>query len=143
MVKRVAAVVMVTACAVGSAAGQGPAPAARDEATHRITVRTDEVYTGTLNMVITDGKVSGTMRITDPMEITGKLAGTASAGTIKLDFPFYVTAEKCSGSVKMDIKLPDAPGAAKGTVVALGCEGEADKMSGTVEITPVAQKSAR
>ena len=143
MIRFVAAAVVITASAVGSAAQQAPPTAARDEATHRITVRTDEVYTGTLNMVITDGKVSGTLRITDPTEITGKLAGTASAGAIKLDFPFYVIAEKCSGSVKMDIKPADQSGAAKGTVVALGCEGEADKMSGTVEITPIPQKSPR
>jgi hypothetical protein len=96
------------------------------------------VYTGKMNMAVVKGKVSGSLRITQPTEITGKVAGTAEKGTMKLAFPYAMTERKCEGTVTMDLKVPAQPGPVTGTMEAVGCGREpSQKLTGTVELVPV------
>jgi len=102
-----------------------------------LTITADSVYTGTMELAIDAGKVSGTMLITSPTEITGKVAGTSKAGELDLDFPFHMTENACDGTVKMTIALPATPGPSKGTMEAVGCgRDESNKVTGTVELKP-------
>lgn len=105
-----------------------------------ITVRAADgtVYAGKMTMAVEKGKVSGTMRITSPTEITGTVAGTAEKGTMKLAFPYAMTERNCQGTVKMDLPVPARPGPIKGTMEAVGCgRDETQKLTGTVELVPV------
>jgi len=136
---------LVCAAMVGGASAQTkkPAPARKPAAapkvtTYDITVRADQVYTGTVAMALDRGKVTGDMRMTHPMEITGKVAGTAKEGVLSLKFPFYMVEQKCEGVVSMTITMPQKPGLAKGTMEAITCEGE--KLPGDVELVPAAEK---
>ena len=96
------------------------------------------VYAGRMTMAVEKGKVSGTMLITKPTEITGTVAGTAEKGTMKLAFPYAMTERKCQGTVKMDLTIPARPGPVSGTMEAVGCgRDETQKLTGTVELVPV------
>lgn len=106
---------------------------------HEITITTDQVYRGTIDMAIDAGKVSGKMKITSPTEITGVVAGTSKAGELSLDFPYHMTENNCDGNVKMAIKLADKPGPSTGTMEAIGCDIDG-KLTGTVEIKPIEAK---
>jgi hypothetical protein len=95
-------------------------------------------YSGKMDMAVAKGKVSGAMRITQPTEITGTVAGTAEKGVIKLSFPYTMTERKCQGTVSMDLKIPAKPGPVTGTMEADGCGRDAtQKLTGTVELVPV------
>lgn len=96
------------------------------------------VYAGTMTMAVEKGKVSGSMRITRPTEITGTVAGTAEKGALKLDFPYAMTERNCQGTVKMNLTIPAKPGPVTGTMEAIGCgRDETQKLTGTVELVPV------
>ena len=96
------------------------------------------VYSGKMNMSVVKGKVSGSLRITQPTEITGTVAGTAEKGAMKLAFPYAMTERKCEGTVTMDLKAPAKPGPVTGTMEAVGCGRDAtQKLTGTVELVPV------
>lgn len=105
---------------------------------HDILVTTAEgTYKGTMELVTTGGKVSGAMHITDPGEITGKVAGTSKGGVLNLEFPYLMTERKCEGTVSMTIKMPQKPGRASGTMEAVGCGRDpSQKLTGTVELVP-------
>ena len=108
---------------------------------HDITVTTSEsVYTGTIDLAIDMGKVTGKMVVTAPTAITGNVAGTSKDGDMNLEFPFHMVEQNCDGTVKMSIKLSEKPGPSTGTVEAVGCGG--DKIGGTVELKPSAAKPA-
>jgi hypothetical protein len=108
---------------------------------HDLTVTTSEsVYTGTMDLAIDMGKVTGKMVVTAPTAITGNVAGTSKAGEVNLDFPFHMVEQNCDGTVKMSIKLSEKPGLSTGTMEAVGCGG--DKIGGTVELKPSAAKPA-
>ena len=108
---------------------------------HDITVTTSEsVYTGTMDLAIDMGKVTGKMVVTAPTAITGNVAGTSKDGDMNLEFPFHMVEQNCDGTVKMSIKLAEKPGPSTGTVEAVGCGG--DKIGGTVELKPSAAKPA-
>jgi hypothetical protein len=116
-------------------------PSGAKSVMHDITVKADAVYTGTIETAITGGKVTGNLHITAPTEIVGTVAGTSKAGVMSLDFPYEMTQRKCTGTVKMTIKLPAKPGLATGTMEAAGCgRTDANKLTGTVEMTPAAAK---
>lgn len=104
-----------------------------------ITVKADAVYTGSMELAIAGGKVSGAMHITSPTEIRGQVAGTSKAGVLSLDFPYRMTQRNCDGTVKMTIALPPKPGLASGTMEAIGC-GRDTPLKGTVELIPAAPK---
>jgi hypothetical protein len=106
---------------------------------HDLTVTTSEsVYTGTMDLAIDMGKVTGKMVVTSPTAITGNVAGTSKAGEVNLEFPFHMVEQNCDGTVKMSIKLPEKAGPSTGTMEAVGCGG--DKIGGTVELEPSAAK---
>lgn len=107
---------------------------------HDILVTTAEgSYKGTMELVTRGGKVTGSMHITDPGEITGKVAGTSKGGVLDLEFPYLMTERNCEGTVKMNIKMPQKPGRAAGTMEAVGCGRDpSQKLTGTVELVPSA-----
>ena len=107
-----------------------------------ITITADGgAYTGTMDLAVAAGKVSGDMRITKPTEITGKPAGTVKAGAMKLNFPYRMVERACDGQIEMDIKLPPKAGSAPsaGTVSIAGCgRPDSNKLPGTIELKPQA-----
>ena len=145
MLKQVLTAVCISAVAASTAAAQAKkAPVAAKSVMHDITVTADEVYTGSMEMAINAGKVTGDMRITSPTEITGKVAGTAEGGVLTLEFPFLMVQENCEGTVKMNIKLTGKPGHGSGTMEAVGCGSDPnDKVTGTVELKPPAAKNGK
>ena len=118
-------------------AQQKPEPTRYD-----LTIQADgAVYTGTMDLAVAKGKVTGDMHITKPTEITGKPAGTTKAGQMKLDFPYRMVQRECDGQIAMDIKLPAkaAVGPATGTVSIVGCgRTPENKLPGTIELKPQA-----
>jgi hypothetical protein len=104
-----------------------------------VTITADGTpYTGTMTLAVNAGKVTGDIRITAPTEITGKVAGTAKAGQMNLDFPYRMVERACDGQIAMSFALPAKKSAAPatGTVDIVGCEG--DKLAGAIELKPKA-----
>jgi DUF4097 and DUF4098 domain-containing protein YvlB len=91
-----------------------------------------------MTVAVNAGKVTGDIRITAPTEITGKVAGTAKAGQMNLDFPYHMVERNCDGQIAMSFAQPAKKGAAPatGTVDIVSCEG--DKLAGTIELKPKA-----
>ena len=143
MLERAAAMALTIVAVAATASAQATKPPAKagsaKPATYDITITTESVYTGTMQMVTSGGKVTGDLRLTSPTEITGKVAGTSKAGVLALDFPYFMTERKCTGNVKMSIKMPAKPGPASGTMEAVGCGREESRpLTGTVEHKPAA-----
>ena len=140
MLERLAATALM-GLAMVSAMSADQKPPAGKSVMHEITVTADDVYQGTIDIAIDGGKVSGSMKITSPTEITGVVAGTSKAGELTLEFPYHMTDNNCDGTVKMAIKLPEKPGPSTGTMEAYGCGRDVtDKLTGTVELKPIAAK---
>ena len=100
-------------------------------------------YTGTMELAVAAGKVSGDMHITAPTEITGKAAGTSKGSQMTLAFPYRMLERACDGQIAMAITLPQKKGAAPatGTVEITGCgRPEGSKLLGTIELKPKASK---
>ena len=137
---RVPATTVMVALLVGAGAAQTRKPAAKNTIAHEIAITTAEsTYTGTMDLTIASGVVTGTMLLKSPTEITGKVAGTSKAGVLALEFPYQMTERKCEGTVKMNIALPPKPGPATGTMEAVGCgRDETRKLTGKVDLKPVA-----
>jgi hypothetical protein len=134
---------ILVACVAAASAQQKPKPSGTT-VMHEITVKTETVYTGTMELTTDQGKVTGKLHITAPTDITGDVSGTSNKGVMALDFPFFMTEQKCTGHVKMDITLPAKFGPAAGTMEAIGCSGRAeDKVAGTVELKPVQPQAAK
>ena len=131
------ATMVVCAAVAATGSAQTKKPAGAKPVTYDVTIKADAVYTGTMEMAIDRGKVTGDMRLTSPTEITGKVAGTAKSGVLTLAFPYYMTERKCEGNVKMNITMPAKPGPASGTMEAAGCGRDpANVLPGTVELKP-------
>jgi hypothetical protein len=145
MIKRTAIAVLVGAGLVAGAAAQTPAPATLKNPTHEISVSAaDTVYTGTVALKVDGGKVTGDMLITVPSQITGKVAGTSKEGVMVLEFPYTMVDNGCQGTVKMNIKMPEKPGVATGTMEAKGCAEDPNQvLPGTVELKPIAAKTTK
>lgn len=114
-------------------------PAGANSVTYDITITAEGTpYTGTMDLAIAAGKVTGNMHITKPTEITGKAAGTAKAGDVALDFPYRMVQRNCDGQIAMNFKLAAKMAPSKGTVSIGGCGRDAsNKLAGTIELTPV------
>jgi hypothetical protein len=141
MMMRVVAAALMGAAIVGSASAQTKKSSGPKSVMHAITIKADEVYTGTMEMAVDRGKVTGNLHLTAPTEITGKVAGTAKGGVLSLEFPYHMVERNCDGTVKMNITLPATPGPAAGTMEAGGCGRDPDsKLPGTVELVPVVPK---
>ena len=136
MLKHVTAVALMCAVLSAVASAQTKKQAGTKSVMHDITVKADEVYTGTIEMAVDSGKVTGKLHLTAPTEITGKVAGTAKGGVLNLEFPYYMTERQCDGMVKMNITLPAKPGLATGTMEAGACGDPGSKVTGTVELKP-------
>lgn len=138
MLTRFAGITMMCVALAGAAAAQTKKPAGTKPVTYDVTVKAeDTVYTGTADLTIDRGKVTGDMRLGSPTPITGKIAGAAKEGTLALDFPYLIVEQQCTGNVKMDLKMPARPGPATGTMVAVGCGRDPDTpLKGTVEFVP-------
>jgi len=58
-------------------------------------------YTGTTTFEIgNDGKVTGTMKITEPTIVDATLAGTVKNGTWTFEYTYTIPEQGCSGTVK-------------------------------------------
>lgn len=132
---------MLIGVAIASAASAQPKSAPGKAITHDITIKADTVYTGTVDIAIDGGKVTGDLRLTSPTPITGKIAGTAKAGVLRLAYPYHMTERNCTGNVKMTIDMPAKPGTATGIMEATNCGADdGTKVTGTIEMTPVGLK---
>lgn len=117
---------------------QAKKPAAPKPVTYDVTIVADgSPYTGQMQLAVTRGKVSGSMLIKQPTEITGKAAGIVKAGEMILEFPYQMVQRNCSGQIEMKFKAPAKGGGSKGTVGIIGCGRDAArKLPGTIELTP-------
>ena len=141
MFMKCVAVSLMSTSIVAALAAQSGQPAPAKGVLHDITVTADDVYTGTITLDVTAGKVTGRMLLTAPTGVTGDVAGTAKEGALVLEFPFHMTAQECDGVVRMNLQVPATPGPTKGTMEAVGCgRDESNKITGTVELKPAAQK---
>lgn len=136
MFKHVTAVALMCAAITSVPSAQTKKQAGTKSVMHDITVKADQVYTGTIEMAVASGKVTGNMHLTAPTDITGKVSGTAKGGVLNLEFPYYMTEQKCEGTVKMNITLPAKPGLATGTMEASSCGEPGGTVTGTVELKP-------
>jgi len=132
-----AALMLVVSAAAGAA--QTKKPAVAKAVTYDLTITVDSgAYTGKLDLVTTAARVAGTMHITQPTEITGKVAGTSKAGEMVLDFPYHMVQRNCDGQIAMTFKAPSKTAGSKGTVSIAGCGRDAaNKLTGTMELKPV------
>lgn len=141
MFTRAALVALASVVMAGSMAAQTKQAAGPKMVAYDITVNADTVYTGTMEMGVEEGKVTGKVHLTAPEEVTGDVAGTAKGGVLSLDFPYSMPQRGCDGAVKMTITLPPKPGPATGTLEAVGCGRDPSQpLTGTVELMPVALK---
>lgn len=105
--------------------------------TYDISVTADgTVYSGTMDLVVSDGHVTGEMKVTTPTEVTGKPAGTVKDGDMTLDFKYRITESGCEAGIVIDIKLPRAgAGPTTGTAKVQQCgRPEAEKITASVEM---------
>ena len=125
---------------VSAQTAQAKKPAGTKGVTYDVTINADAVYTGTMELTVVGGKVTGNLNLTSPTPITGKIAGTSKAGVLSLDFPYVMTERNCEGNVKMTIKVPPKTGPAAGTMEAGSCGGgdPGQKVTGTVDLKPAA-----
>ena len=144
MTKAIAAAAVVCGLTVIPLSAQ-TRKAAPKGTTYDVTINADgAAHTGTMQLAVAAGKVSGEMHIKNPSEITGKAAGVTKAGQMLLDFPYRMVQRACDGRIVMDIKVPAKPAAAPatGTVSITGCgRTDANKLSGTIELR--AQKQSQ
>lgn len=131
-----AALMIAAITTVGLA--QTKKPAGTKGATYDLSITVDGgVYSGKLDLVTTAGKVAGTMHVTQPTEITGKVAGTSKSGEMMLDFPYHMVQRNCDGQIAMNFKAPSKTAGSKGTVSIVGCGRDgANKLAGTMELKP-------
>ena len=132
------AAALLIAASVSVAAAQTKKPAGANTVTYDVTIVAEGTpYTGTMDLTVVRGKVTGSMHITQPTEITGKPAGTVKAGDVALDFPYHMVQRNCDGQIAMNFKLAPKPGPSKGTVSIVDCGGDpSNKLPGTIELTP-------
>ncbi len=93
---------VLVAILAGSSTWQAAAPApAAPTYDAKYTDADGQVYTGTLTFAVdAKGVVTGTMKLTDPLEIVATLGGTVKDGKWTFDYPFEIPSQGCSGTVK-------------------------------------------
>jgi len=80
-----------------------------------------QAYTGTVTFAVdAKGVVSGKMRLTDPAEVLGTLAGTVKGGKWTFEYPYEIPAQGCTGTVKGDATVPADAKVIEGKAVAGG-----------------------
>ena len=84
-----------------------------------------QVYTGTLTFAVdAKGVVTGKMKLVDPIEVTGTLAGTVKGGTWTFEYPYEIPSQGCTGVVKGTAKVPTDQKVIEGRGVAGGACAE-------------------
>jgi hypothetical protein len=125
----------------GSMAAQTKTAAGPKMVVYDMVVNADVVYTGTMEIGVEKGKVTGKIHVTAPEEVIGEVAGTEKDNVLSLDFPYSMPQRSCDGAVRMTITLPPKPGPATGTLEVIGCGRDpSEPLTGTVELTPAAEK---
>ena len=90
--------------AAGSLQAAQQAPATYDA---KFTTAEGQVYSGTLTFAVdAKGVVTGKMKLVDPTEVTGTLAGTVKGGMWTFEYPYEIPAQGCTGTVKGSAKVP-------------------------------------
>jgi len=132
MIREAALAAVVGLVAVTPIAAQKkPLPAK----TYDVTITADnKPHTGTMELAVAAGRVTGKMHITKPSEITGTAAGTEKGGLMNLDFPYHMVQSNCDGRIAMAVNFPPKTGTAKGKVEINGCGST--KLPGTIELVP-------
>jgi hypothetical protein len=104
--------------AAGSLVGAQEGPPTYDA---KFTGSDGQVYTGTMTFAVdAKGVVSGKMKLVDPIEVTGTLAGTVKGGTWTFEFPYEIPQQGCTGVVKGTAKVPTDQKVIEGKGVAGG-----------------------
>ena len=133
MIREASVAVLVGMFTVAPIAAQKKASQAR---TYDVTITADnKPYTGTMELAVAAGRVTGNMHLTKPAEITGAPVGTEKGGHMNLDFPYHMVQNKCDGRIAMAITFPPKAGPANGKVTIDGCGST--KLPGTIELVPV------
>jgi hypothetical protein len=116
----VAGMFVTTLSAKQAAAPAAPAP------THDAVFEVQgQQYVGTTSFVVDKaGKVTGTMKLTDPALVNAKLNGEIAAGVWKFNYAFTMDnqGQPCEGTVSGTAKVAD--GSAEGEVSITGCSPE-------------------
>ena len=90
--------------AAGSLQAAQQAPPTYDA---KFTTAEGQVYSGTLTFAVdAKGVVTGKMKLVDPTEVTGTLAGTVKGGMWTFEYPYEIPAQGCTGTVKGSAKVP-------------------------------------
>lgn len=129
---------LIAAAFITTVPTQGKKPSGSKPVAYDVTIQADGTYTGTMDLSITKGAVSGAMDITAPTKIVGKVGGRAKGADLRLDFPYDMVERQCKGEIEMAITLPPKSGAAgTGTVTITGCGRETtNPLAGTIELKP-------
>ena len=98
-----------------------PAPQATTYDAKFVATEQGQAYTGTVTFDV-DGKgvVSGTMKLTDPTLVNGKLGGTVKDGKWTFEYSYEIPEQGCTGTVKGEGKVPADRKVIEGTAVAGG-----------------------
>ena len=140
---------LIALAASAAVLSSSPAPAqkqAPNSRTYDVSVTADgTVYTGTMDLAVAGGKVTGDMHITVPSEITGKPAGTVKGSEMTLDYVYRMTDRNCEGTIVMTLKTSAKIGAGPltGTAQIGECGRDGDKIPATVELKPKAAAAAK
>jgi hypothetical protein len=97
----------------------------------------DTTYTGTMTLKVADTAVSGAMEITDPIAVTGDVAGTLKKDELALDYPYTMGGDQpCTGRVTIAATMTADKSSATGTAHSTGC-GDHD-LDGSVSLKKIA-----
>ncbi len=123
--------------AAGSMQGAQPAAPTYDA---KFTTGEGQVYSGTMTFAVdAKGVVTGKMKLVDPAEVTGTLAGTVKGGTWTFEFPYEIPAQGCTGTVKGSAKVPADQKVIEGNGVAGGACTQEQPLELTFTLTKQAK----
>lgn len=89
-------------------------------------------YTGTMQLAVSRGTVSGRISLEVPVGIDGQVAGRLSDGTLRLEYEYVMRADGCRGQTKIDASVA-VDGTISGTALVSGA-CVARPMNGTVRM---------
>jgi hypothetical protein len=97
-----------------------------------------QAYKGTMTFrVDRQGAVTGRLNLTQPLGVTGTLAGAVKDGTWTFEYPYAIAEKNCTGVVKGTGKVPADKQSICGTVVISGvCSATPQKGTFTMSKQP-------
>jgi hypothetical protein len=129
--------------AVAAAAMSAPSLAAQKkgapaEQKYDVSFTFDEAtYSGTMTLKL-GASVTGAMNITEPMQVTGDVAGTLKKDELALDYAYSMAGDQpCTGRVTVTAKMSPDRSSATGTAHATGCSDH--ELDGTVTLKKSAE----